>query len=100
MQSESLGPLDQIHKKLRLLEASLGDNPVRIGDIIFNSLDEVKTFVEMKASGLSFSIFHDAVTLLESLMDVYIECKEIILEWFQSSCVGLSEVEAKHVAPL
>ncbi len=89
---------DMLVAKLHKIEAQLGINPVRIGDVIFNSLDNVKVFVETQASGLSFSLFHDAVMLLESLTDVYVERRDIISEWYQASRVGPSEVEAKHQA--
>lgn len=31
-------------------------------------------------------------------MNVYVECEDITLEWYQVSQVIVSEVEAKHVA--
>lgn len=65
--------------------------------MIFNSLEDVKLFVESHAAGISFAILHDAITLLESLTNVYAQHQDIILEWYQASRVGLSEVEAKHV---
>jgi hypothetical protein len=46
--------LDEINLKLWTIEAKLGDNPVRIGDIIINSLDDVIDYVESHASGLLF----------------------------------------------
>lgn len=98
MSSNTTHSPDAILTRLRTLEAQVGVNPVRIGNLIFNSLEDTKVFVETHASGLSFSLFHDAVTLLESLTDVYVERQELILEWYQASRVGLSEVEAKHVA--
>lgn len=94
------GSLTDISRKLQQIEAKLGDYPVRLGDIIFNSLQDVKVFVEEHDSGLSFSLFHDAVTLLESLTDVYVEPKEIILEWFQASRVGLSDRLKQTMLPL
>jgi hypothetical protein len=80
--------LSALTSKLQRLEAQLGVNPVCLGDIIFNSLEDVRLFVETHASGLSFSLFHDVVTLLESLTDVYAERQDIILEWYQASHRG------------
>jgi len=69
--------LSALTSKLQSIEAQLGVNPVRLVDIIFNSLEDVRLFVENHASGLSFSLFHDAVTLLESLTDIYAEHQDI-----------------------
>ncbi len=46
----------------------------------------------------SFFLFHDAVTLLESLSSTHVERKDVLQEWYQSSKVGVNEASARHMA--
>jgi len=58
-------------------------------------------FIEEKmVSSISFSNFHDAVSLLEALRESFMERKDVISEWYQSTKVGLSEAEASTMASL
>ena len=45
-----------------------------------------------------FYLFHDAVTILESLTGAFEERKEVLNEWYQSTKVGCSAQEARHIA--
>jgi hypothetical protein len=81
----------------KLLEARLGKEPACLGDVVFSSKDDVAVFVEEHASGLSFALFQDAITLLESITEVYIERKDVLTEYYQTGRVGLSKPKAKHV---
>ena len=47
---------------------------------------------------MPFFLFHDAVTLLESLSSSQVERKDVLQEWYQSSEVGVNEVVAQHMA--
>jgi len=47
--------------------------------------------------GLSFSLFHDAVTLLESIMDGLSRKADVLAAMYQASHVGFDEDEATHV---
>jgi hypothetical protein len=96
--SAHAGELANIKLKIKLLEAQLGEEPARLGDVVFSSKDDVAVFVEEHASGLSFALFNDSITLLESITEVYIERKDVLTEYYQAGHVGLSEPEAKHVS--
>jgi hypothetical protein len=58
-----------IKAQLKLLEARLPTGPFTIGGRTFNSKADVALFVEKEMPGLSFSLFHDVVTLMESITD-------------------------------
>lgn len=92
------GAFESLKVKVQLLESRLGENPVRIGDYIFNSKEDVRAWVEEHASGLSFSLFHDPITLMENLTDIHMERKDVITEFYQASKIGFSEPESKHIA--
>ncbi len=85
--------------QFKLLEARLPThNILKLGGLIFQSRAEVALFVETKMLTNGFSMFHDVVTLMERLSGNYVECKEVLNEWYQASKVGLDEREARHVA--
>ncbi len=56
--------LATLKAKLKLIEARLPSDPFVIGGHSFNSKADVALFVEKELTGLSFSLFHDAITLL------------------------------------
>jgi hypothetical protein len=55
-------------------------------------------FVETQVPSNAFYLFHDAVTLLESLSASHIEHKDVLQEWYQSMKVGVNEASARHMA--
>ncbi len=48
-------------------------------------------------SGISFSLFHDVVSLMESIMDGHVCKSEVVAEMYQASRVGFDEDKATHV---
>jgi hypothetical protein len=55
-------------------------------------------FVERHIPSNSFFLFHDSVTLLESLTTSHVERRDVLQEWYQSSKVGVNEALARHMA--
>jgi len=67
--SPSQQDLQRLKTQLTLIEARLPSDPFIIGGRTLNSKADVALFIEKEVSGLSFSIFHDVITLLESITD-------------------------------
>lgn len=86
-----------IKAQLKLIEAQLPTDPFVIGDRTFNSKADVALFVEKEMPGLSFSLFHDIITLMESVTDGHVKKSEVMAEMYQASRVGFDEDEATHV---
>jgi hypothetical protein len=81
--------------QLKLLESRLlMHNILKLGGLTFQSRADVVIFVETKMPSNSFSMFHDVVNLMERLLGNYVECKDVLNEWYQVSKVGLDEWEA------
>jgi len=95
----SLGPSDigTLRAQLKLVEARLPSDPFVIGGHNFNSKAEVALFVEKEVSGLSFSLFHDPFTLLESISDGHTKKADVMAAMYQASRVGFDEDEATHI---
>jgi len=55
-------------------------------------------FVERRVPSNSFYLFHDVVTLMESLSMAHVERKDMLQEWYQSTKVGINEASARHMA--
>jgi hypothetical protein len=70
----------------------------KLGGQNFQSRSEVMLFVEKRVPSNTFSAFHDLMTLLESLTGTYSARKDVLAEWYQSTKVGITEPEARHVA--
>jgi hypothetical protein len=91
------GDVSTLKAHVKLLEARLPSDPFTIGGRTFNSKADVALFVETDMPGLSFSLFHDVVTLMESITDGHTRKSEVMAEMYQASRVGLDEDEASHV---
>jgi len=89
--------LATLKAQLKLIEARLPSDPFVIGGRSFNSKADVALFVEKELTGLSFSLFHDAITLLESITDGQSKKTEVMAAMYQASRVGFDEDEATHV---
>jgi hypothetical protein len=89
--------LGTLKAQLKLLEARLPSDPFIIGGRTFNSKADVALFVEKELSGLSFSLFHDPITLLESISDGQSKKSYIMASMYQASRVGFDEDEATHI---
>jgi hypothetical protein len=83
--------------QLKLIEARLPSDPFAIGGLTFNSKADVALFVEKELPGISFSIFHDVITLLESITDGQSKKQDVMAAMYQASRVGFDEDEATHV---
>ena len=82
---------------MKLIEACLPSDPFVIGGCTFNSKADVALFVEKELSGVSFSLFHDVITLLESITDGQSKKTDVMAAMYQASRVGFDEDEATHV---
>jgi hypothetical protein len=87
----------RIKAQLKLIEARLPTDPFVIGGRMFNSKADVALFVEKEMPGRSFSLFHDIITLMESVTDGHVKKSEVMAEMYQASRVGFDEDEATHV---
>jgi len=88
-----------LEAKIRLLEARLPSTLAgRLGGESFQSRADVNLFVEKHIPSNSFYLFHDAVTLLESLTNAHMERKDVLPEWYQSTKVGVKEAAARNMA--
>jgi hypothetical protein len=91
--------LETLRAQLLLLEARLPNvSAGRLGGNAFQSRSDVLLYVERHVPFNAFHLFHDAVTLLESLTSSHIERKDVLQEWYQSSKVGVNEAAAHHMA--
>jgi hypothetical protein len=86
-----------LRAQLKLIEARLPSDPFVIGGRTFNSKADVALFVEKELTGVSFSLFQDAITLLESITDGQSKKIDIMAAMYQASRVGFDEDEATHV---
>jgi len=73
-------------------------NNMMLGGKIFQSKADVELFATEKMPSNGFYLFHDAVTILESLTGAFQERKDMLSEWYQSTKVGCSAQEARHIA--
>jgi hypothetical protein len=90
--------LRTLQAKIELVEARLPTDPFVIGGRSFNSKADVALFVANHLDGISFSLFHDVVTLLESICGDHVLKSDVMTEWYHAGRVGLNEEEATHVA--
>ncbi|MFN9983521.1 MAG: hypothetical protein ACK53Y_26580, partial [bacterium] len=67
--AENHSLLLSLQAEVKLLEARMPSNPFTIGGKTFNSKADVALFVEKDMPGVSYSVFHDIITLLESISD-------------------------------
>ncbi len=95
--SISSSDLNTLRAQLKLIEARLPSDPFVFGGRSFNSKADVALFIEKELSGLSFSLFHDAITLLESITDGQSKKTEVMAAMYQASCIGFDKDEATHV---
>ena len=99
-QEETLSSeISSLRSDLRRIEARVPKhNNMMLGGIIFQSKVDVELFVADKMPSNGFHLFHDAVTILESLTGAFQERKDVLSEWYQSTKVGCSAQEARHIA--
>ena len=95
--SGSAQQLGTLQAQLKLIEARLPSDPFIIGRRTFNSKADVALFVERELGGLSFSLFHDPITLLESILDGHVKKTDVMVAMYQASRVGFDEDEATHI---
>jgi hypothetical protein len=95
--SGSAQQLGTLQAQLKLIEARLPSDPFIIGGRTFNSKADVALFVERELGGLSFSLFHDPITLLESILDGHVKKTDVMVAMYQASRVGFDEDEATHI---
>jgi hypothetical protein len=97
-QTAGSSELQTLKAQMRLLEARLPNpNAGRLGGNLFQSRTDVLLFVEQHVPSNAFHLFHDVVTLLESLTTSHVERKDVLQEWYQSSKVGVNEAAARHM---
>jgi hypothetical protein len=86
-----------IKVQLKLLESCLPLDPFTIGGSTFNSKVDVALFVEKEMPGLSYSLFHDVVAILESTTDGHSKKADVMAAMYQASRVGFDEDEATNI---
>jgi len=86
-----------LQAEVKLLEARMPTNPFTIGGKTFNSKADVALFVEKDMPGVSYSLFHDIITLLESISDGHSKKENVMAAMYQAGHVRLDEDEATHV---
>jgi hypothetical protein len=97
--SQSVPDLDTVKAQIRLLEARIpSSSNGRLGGNLFQSRVDVLMFIEDYVPSNAFHLFHDVVTLLESLTTSHVERKDVLQEWYQSTKVGVNEASARHMA--
>ena len=98
--SETLvSEINSVKAELRRLDARVPKiNNMMLGGQVFQSKADVDLFISKSVPTNAFYLFHDAVTILESLSGAFQERKEVLSEWYQSSRVGCSAQEARHIA--
>ena len=88
-----------MREKLKILEARVSSKPIIIGVKVFTSFPDVHKFVVDCVPPNIYFLFHDTVTLLESISDAYTSKSDIMLEMHQGQKAGFSnEAEATIVA--
>ena len=91
--------MKMMREKLKILEARVSSKPVIIGGKVFASFPDVHKFVVDCVPPNIYFLFHDPVTLLESISDAYTSKSDVMLEMHQGQKVGFSnEAEATIVA--
>jgi len=93
------GDLNNLKAQVKLLEARVpAPGGGRLGGETFQSRVDVLVFVEKHIPSNGFYLFHDVVTLMESLMTSHVERRDVLQEWYQSTKVGVKEASARHMA--
>jgi len=97
--SRALAELNALKVQIKLMEARMPSVLAgRLGGQLFQSRTDVLLFVENHVPSNSFFLFHDVVTLMESLMTSHVERRDVLQEWYQSAKVGVNEASARHMA--
>jgi len=87
--------------QLKVLEARIPTLPNGwLGGELFQSRVDVMMFVEVHVPSNAFHLFHDVVTLLESLSTTHVERKDVLQEWYQYTKVGVNKASARYMASL
>ncbi len=93
--SRALAELNALKVQIKLMEARMPSVLAgRLGGQLFQSRTDVLLFVENHVPSNSFFLFHDVVTLMESLMTSHVERRDVLQEWYQSAKVGVNEASA------
>jgi hypothetical protein len=91
--------LTQFAARLKAVEARLPMSLAgHLGRESVQTKVDVLHFVEEYVPANCFYLFHDVVTLLESLTTSHVERKDVLQEWYQSAKVGVNEASARHMA--
>ena len=91
--------IGELKAKLELLEARVPLTSLHtLGGKVFQSRTDVMLYVESKMPSNMFYLFHDAVTLLESLSASFQMRKDVLDEHYQSKKLGITAQEARHIA--
>jgi len=93
------GDIASLEAKIKLLETRSPSVPNgRLGGEPFHSRADVLLFFEKYIPSNSFYLFHETITLLESLTNSHVERMEVLQEWYQSRKVGVNKATAHHMA--
>lgn len=91
--------LRSLSEKFRLLEARVASIPVTVCGRTFLSLPDMVSYVSNHIPTNLYYLFHDAVSLLESITDAFVAREHVWDEMYKGQKIGLSsESEARMVA--
>lgn len=79
-----------LRKEVKLLKARMSAKKDVLGGRAFSSLPDVLLFVTRYVPPNMYYLFHDVMTLLESINDAFTTRKEVLLELSQSQKVGFN----------
>jgi hypothetical protein len=93
------GEILELREKLKLIEARVSSKPVQIGGRTFLSYPDTLAYVIKHVPHNIYFLFHDEMTLLESIAEAYTSKSEVLLEMQLGKKVGFAnEAEAIIVA--
>ena len=93
------GEISALREKLKLIEARVSTKPVQIGGRTFLSYPDTLAYVIKNVPPNIYFLFHDVMTLLESMAEAYTSKSEVLLEMQAGKKVGFAnEAEAIIVA--
>ena len=94
-----MGEITVLKEKMKLIEARVSTKPVHIGVRIFLLYPDTLAYVVKNVPPNIYFVFHDVMTLLESIAEAYTSKSDVLMEMQAGKKVGFAnEAEAIIVA--
>lgn len=94
-----MGEITVLKEKMKLIEARVSTKPVHIGVRIFLLYPDTLAYVVKNVPPNIYFLFHDVMTLLESIAEAYTSKSDVLMEMQAGKKVGFAnEAEAIIVA--